>query len=410
MMIPPAFSPVLIILLGLFYPQHNGGYFAAEAYTTTRAHGFKYVRIPRFTMEEFAAASEDVRTGDMPFVLSGIGSKWKGLHEFPVEELATNYSDAIVEFYPNNLIDIGNKPYLIPFRTALDELRDNETPKYLQWRMTINATRHFLEYVDPLPKFLQSPWVDQCFEDEETRNNFQRVTSWHLLIIGNDGAGMFHHWDAFYTGAWQAQVAGLKEWILCPPQDEHLFGGAGKVNTFEPDFRQRPQAKRARCGRILLYPGDVVYYPSNWWHETRNHGYPTVSLTGRIVTKHNFDSVYQSLRDKCLNPGEDISKTYKGAPPNPTDKFCKNLPNCHKQWQQEYPHAENVIEETSEFTTDDDSWRKVKGPHCRVDPQRRLDCHLHTPFECWKAGCCWHATRTLCKDTRRICPVCFAPE
>lgn len=99
--------------------------------------------------------------------------------------------------------------------------------------MTINATRHFLEYVDPLPKFLQSPWVDECFEDEETRNNFQRVTSWHLLIIGtycglnlvlkpksytfesivllcttgNDGAGMFHHWDAFYTGAWQAQVS-----------------------------------------------------------------------------------------------------------------------------------------------------------------------------------------------------------
>lgn len=87
----------------------------------------------------------------------------------------------------------------------------------------------------------------------------------------------------------RTQLSGLKEWILCPPEDQHLFKEAGRVNTFNPDFSKYPEAKRARCARTLLYPGDVVYYPSNWWHETRNHGYPTVSLTGRIVTKHNYN-------------------------------------------------------------------------------------------------------------------------
>ena len=53
-----------------------------------------------------------------------------------------------------------------------------------------------------------------------------------------------------------------------------------------------------------------------------------------------------------------------GAPPNPTDKFCENLPNCHEMWKNQYPHAEEVIEETSLFTTKDDSWRT----YCELSP------------------------------------------
>lgn len=116
-----------------------------EALEHEQLHRFKYVRVPRFTMEEFASASEDVRTGNLPFVLSGIGAKWKGLHEFPVEDLATNYSDAIVEFYPYNLIEIGNKPFLVSFRRALNEVRENDKPKYLQ----VSTLHHVFLVRDP---------------------------------------------------------------------------------------------------------------------------------------------------------------------------------------------------------------------------------------------------------------------
>ena len=45
----------------------------------------------------------------------------------------------------------------------------------------------------------------------------------------------------------QVQVRGRKRWHLCHPDNEPYMYGAGRVNCFNPDYRNFPLMKKASC-------------------------------------------------------------------------------------------------------------------------------------------------------------------
>jgi hypothetical protein len=45
----------------------------------------------------------------------------------------------------------------------------------------------------------------------------------------------------------QIQVTGRKRWHLCDPKYTSHMYGAGKIDTFNPDYRSFPKFREARC-------------------------------------------------------------------------------------------------------------------------------------------------------------------
>ena len=158
--------------------------------------------------------------------------------------------------------------------------------------------------------------------DADAIDNFFRVNQWNFLLIGEKGTGIFFHKDHLAAASWQAAVVGRKKWILCPFTENNLLSStlsdkslhlaspllpfapcpshyldadtrwlvsvclscvclqqplvtnnqpssstAADVFTFKPQYNT-PQGRnfaKARCGSVIVRPGEILYYPSYWW-------------------------------------------------------------------------------------------------------------------------------------------------
>lgn len=187
--------------------------------------------------------------------------------------------------------------------------------RYLQWNADAAQWARLQQYLGPLPPLFtgDASWLDSgaCFmqppqanssagtggtgysdaagsgahhasqpqphKDQQQgellrlRSEFQRWTHWRMLLIGSEGAGMFNHADILHTASWQLQVAGAKTWHLCAPEQGPYMGAAGEVDTLAPDYNASAFFRSADCFRDTVRPGEAIYYPSDWWHQTYNH-------------------------------------------------------------------------------------------------------------------------------------------
>ena len=98
---------------------------------------------------------------------------------------------------------------------------------------------------------------------------------------------------------------------------------AGDVDTFHPDYRRFPKFKNATCYQFIAEPGDVVYYPKDWWHQTQNLQTPTMSITGTLVTLGNYVEQREMLREQCAGDGMVF---------NPVESVCRKLESCYEVW------------------------------------------------------------------------------
>ena len=61
---------------------------------------------------------------------------------------------------------------------------------------------------------------------------------------------------------------------------------AGDVNWFKPDYANWPRAKKAKCFQTITEPGDSMYYPRDWWHQTKNLDDINIAFSGSMVNNH----------------------------------------------------------------------------------------------------------------------------
>jgi len=82
-------------------------------------------------------------------------------------------------------------------------------------------------------------------------------------------------------------VQGRKRWIFFPPEDtpylypmpqaKNVAFNVG-VDIFHPNFEQTPLFANARGYEVVLEPGDVLFFPSMWWHAIQNLDSVTVGI------------------------------------------------------------------------------------------------------------------------------------
>lgn len=81
------------------------------------------------------------------------------------------------------------------------------------------------------------------------------------------------------------QLVGRKHFVLFPPEERSrlyansLFSkipNGSRADALSPDYAQFPRLREARGFSCTLAPGEVLYLPSLWWHQTRAE---TVSMS-----------------------------------------------------------------------------------------------------------------------------------
>ena len=152
-----------------------------------------------------------------------------------------------------------------------------------------------------------------------------------MVLIGEAGAGMFNHKDVLRMASWQVQLAGRKKWHICSPtQDEFL---SVEMNVLYPDYNTWPQLRNASCFTTIVGPGDMLYYPRDWWHQTENLDTPTIALSGSIVNKHNYVEFTEELRKEC---SEDESASERNRIFLREPGACGDIERCASYWSNMY--------------------------------------------------------------------------
>jgi len=280
--------------------------------------------LPRFSAEELEEPDNiEYKERIKPYILTGAADDWPAMDKWLLNNetagesyLGNLFSRAVSDFYPYNMLKSGTHPYLIRFKSGLNEIlkppgrfRDYQNEqfgcglwcRYLHLQLTPSMWKK-LEDKGDLPKKRHSHmrgdewWMRRCMKDPVVREEFHLKTHWKIILIGSLGAGMFNHTDSLLTSSWHTHVQGIKWWYIC---------------------------KDGECFESVVHPGETVYYNYGWWHETRNMETPTMTVTGTSVHRHNYQVVADRLHSECA---------YSAMQFGFSSALCDALDKCYLVW------------------------------------------------------------------------------
>ena len=127
------------------------------------------------------------------------------------------------------------------------------------------------------PWFIREEWLRGLTPTEI--DEFHIKTHWKVLLIGTPGAGMFKHVDGLRSSSWHLHVKGRKKWTIC---------------------------KRDVCTEDVLEPGEVLFYPKDYAHETVCLDNPTITVTDTIRTEENAMALSQRFWHQCVSENKEF--------------------------------------------------------------------------------------------------------
>eukprot|EP00927_Polykrikos_kofoidii_P003764 TRINITY_DN11518_c0_g1_i2.p1 TRINITY_DN11518_c0_g1~~TRINITY_DN11518_c0_g1_i2.p1 ORF type:complete len:416 (+),score=71.86 TRINITY_DN11518_c0_g1_i2:35-1249(+) len=318
------------------------------------------LQIPRVTEAELKS-NATLRSGHHAYVLTGVVNRKWAAENWTMEKWGKKINFEWVDFYHNNMADVGSKPHLYKFKDALPLFNQKaDKPRYMQLRLSLRGWRRLEKHMSPKPVpdlfWSDEEWISDCMQkdgkpDSEAIDNFFTTNQWKFLLIGEKGTSMFFHKDGTASSSWQAQLRGRKRWTLCPNSESHLLDN--HLDTFSEKGQRDPKFSKAFCGQTVVEQGELLYYPGYWWHHTLQLDTPSIAYTGALVgTEMPRDDVGGDRRphaaffrdisakcEKCWKPGQpertcdDISLKWPGAAPPPLRIVCDTyLPRCFEAW------------------------------------------------------------------------------
>ena len=318
----------------------------------------------------YKAENIDFATGKLPFVLTGAMIPERGYDQasvgatslsrvnsfsppkqsfLDIKNLASEqqFNASFVDFYPVGMFGAGTRtlPYFLTVPRALREIwapsavypdfDGADASAYIQWNVDYKDWKHLESRMGFLPPLLTSDfeWIDECWPTESERTKFTKDHHWRILLVGVQGAGMFNHKDTLRTASWQAITAGGKRFHICDSTMDPYIYKAGEVDTFAPDYSKFPLASKLDCYLEEVRSGEILYYPRDYWHQSKNLVDGTVALTGTLVNAWNFDSVSEQLLSTYISKGE-MSNLRQCDPQNDHHggRFCEGMKKCFDHW------------------------------------------------------------------------------
>merc|ERR1712091_123143 len=109
--------------------------------------------------------------------------------------------------------------------------------------------------------------------------------------MGVPGTGMELHRDNLRNHVWGIQLSGTKSFTFCDPSMAHVYkiaGGLGDsspINVYDKNVRRDWPvfSESGRCYQAELHQGDLVYWPSNWLHQSQNKKGLSIALSSMNI-------------------------------------------------------------------------------------------------------------------------------
>jgi hypothetical protein len=305
------------------------------------------------------------------FSLLGIAED-KIMEVFNRQFLTSRLGDRRVDFYPHNMVEVQAHPYFLSFGPALYQLLHkpeeayvgvdaSEPGTYIQWNLDAETWQELVVELlgATLPGMLDDQrWTQHCFDQghhyrkasqhidangdstdesdaveesdldpeaswERSASHYFLSTHWQMLLLGEAGAGMFHHQDTLRTASWQLQLVGAKKWHLCGPEQTPFMYEAGKIDLFAPDYLSHPLLREATCYEVTVQAGEMLYYPHDYWHQTVNLETPSIALSSTLLTPYSYAHTIDELRRECAGAGRIFP---------PQADMCAALQECYSVW------------------------------------------------------------------------------
>ncbi|KAG5498632.1 hypothetical protein JKF63_02918 [Porcisia hertigi] len=197
---------------------------------------------------------------------------------------------------------------------------------YVAYEVSINAEKPMYVFDKKVLTRCPALRADYATPPYFTEDFFSYMTEedrpdYRWLLVGPDGSGSPFHTDPHGTSAWNAVLSGCKRVTLYPPHvippgvdaklihsdyyasepclrwyrmrgDSIPSGSAvrGTLSKGHVDEAYRGAAYETQPVEALVFPGDVVFIPSGWWHQVLNIGH-TVAVTQNFCSHITFPRV-----------------------------------------------------------------------------------------------------------------------
>lgn len=173
-------------------------------------------------------------------------------------------------------------------------------PWYLKhWTFADTCPELLTDYT--VPSYFQPNWTDRLSGD-------LRV-DWRWIYIGGTGSGSELHVDLLNSSAWNVVITGAKKWVFYHPDDgPKLY--QGKPDAFAPDLERFPLLAEATAYVGTTLPGELLFTPSLWWHQTQNVG-SCIAITENFVNATNFEHVMKAVRQRYPDNHEAIANALR---------------------------------------------------------------------------------------------------
>ena len=290
--------------------------------------------------------------GESPFCIRGAAQSWGwDISKLTTEHLAEKFGHLNADYYPHNMQEETVHPIFFPLNKAIEQLSmplegymnlDTSNPgTYIQWNVDEQSWRSLLSDMNASlpPLFDDLHWTQKCFTANDV-TTFNKNVHWKMMLIGEQGAGMFNHKDVMRMASWQVQITGRKLWHICSPDQDEFVYNAGDVDTFKPDYKRYPKMVNASCYQTITNPGDAMYYPRDWWHQTRNLETPSIAFSGSMINKHCHKEFAVKMREQCYSSRRNVFHA--------STEHCAKVDQCIRDWHALYENGVGDLPEMAD--------------------------------------------------------------
>mmetsp|Transcript_124646 Transcript_124646/g.364014 ORF Transcript_124646/g.364014 Transcript_124646/m.364014 type:complete len:423 (-) Transcript_124646:58-1326(-) len=214
-----------------------------------------------YTGGDTTALLQQYRKRQVPLIVSNLTSHWRAHAQWDQLEFARRYGNLTVR--TERQVAYGSK----------EEHKDSDMMTLSSMISGSRQDRIALSFMLP---FGSSRLTNALRGDVvPLPTAFETLTSEPIFTLGRKDTGADFH---AHTDVWSAQVRGRKMWLLAPPGTKRLPKGLLPCTILRMRHRRELEQQLENC---TVHPGEVLYLPSRWQHDTCNLDDFTVGVGGR---------------------------------------------------------------------------------------------------------------------------------
>lgn len=231
----------------------------------------KFQELARIAAPDPEVFRRDYETPAQPVILTGLTDEWPALARWSPRYFSEQFGDCEITAAVMQGEEITRSA-----RAGLAYVQESVAACMEAIVSGSGGTRYLASPVESFPENLQGDYRPLPYCEGAA---WQRSKVW----VGTPGMRSPLHRDLPHN--LYAQVSGRKTFVLFAPEEgRHLYSGSvlssvpngSRADALSPDFERFPLLGQARGLACVLEPGEVLYLPSLWWHQTRAE---TVSMS-----------------------------------------------------------------------------------------------------------------------------------